>query len=97
MRIPIYVYSQMYCGDSGPSEPAEAGALLRDLPVGKDSKLDGVTGGCQHLFILLSLHLNPDICVGGDKGCALGLDHNGADLIQQDGRPRNAMTRLELL
>lgn len=66
-------------------------------PVGEDGQLDRVTL-CQKVLLvdLWPLHIHLDVHVGGDLSCAFGLHHNGADVINQDSRARDAVTRLEV-
>lgn len=67
------------------------------LPVREDGQLDGVACGGQSLPVLLCMHLNSDVGVWGDHGSALRLHYNCADLIQQDGRPFNPVSRPQFL
>jgi hypothetical protein len=40
-------------------------------------------------------HLHPDVHGGGNVGGAFGLYHHGADIVDQDGRSRDSLSRLE--
>lgn len=71
---------------------------LSGLPVRKDSKLHRVALREQVLLVGGgALHIHLDVHVGSHLGRALGLYHNGADVINQNGWPRDAVTRLEAL
>lgn len=68
------------------------------LPVGEDGQLDWVTLGQQILLLHRGpLHIHLDVHVGRDEGAALGLHHNGADVIDQDGWAGDLVPRLEVL
>lgn len=66
--------------------------------MGEDSQLYRVALGQQVLLLdFRALHIHLDVHVGSHPGPAFGLHHNGADVINQDGRARDLMAGLELL
>ena len=68
------------------------------IPVGEDSQLYRVALGQQVLLVhFRALHVHLDVHVGSYTGPALGLHHNGADVIDQNGRARDLVAGLELL
>ena len=55
--------------------------------MGEDSQLHRVALGQQVLLLnFRALHVHLDVHVGSDQGCAFRLHHNGADVINQNGR-----------
>ena len=64
----------------------------------EDSKLHGVAL-CQQVLLVGGgpLHIHLDVHVGSDLCRALGLHHNGADVINENGRTGDAVAWLELL
>ncbi len=63
----------------------------------EDSQLHRVALSQQVLLLdLWPLHIHLDVHVGSYVGGALGLNHNGADVINQDGRARDLVPRLEV-
>ena len=66
--------------------------------MGEDSELHGITL-CQQVFLAggRPLNIQLDVHVGSYLSHALGLHHNGADLINQNSGARDAMPGLEVL
>ena len=64
----------------------------------EDGKLHGVAL-CQQVLLVGGgpLHIHLDVHVGGDLCRALGLHHDGADVINENGRAWNAVAWLKLL
>ena len=67
--------------------------MNRELPVGEDRQLDGITRLYgEHIFPLSIPNLHANVSSGSDKGGALRLHKHRADFVYDDGWAWNLMS-----